>query len=396
MYRVGEFSRLCQVTIRTLRYYDELGILRPNIVDKFTGYRYYSSNQLKDYHNILLLKELGFSLDEIKTNIKDINDVFISNKIKELEREQGNLSTKLNVLDKMKRKLNSGEDIMDINVVEIDSYDFIIAGFRKVVKNRKELEKYFCEAKEILDKANIKYKGKAIINEDVEYLDEELDLIIGYELEETESTFMANIPLPLHADFDLEVKNKKRLSVVCENTVENINNAYSSIIEYANTNNFQIVAQFIEKHYDSSVHISVSVRKLRKKTEEEFKEYLEFQKTHMFKGIYEGIFKCNELMIGSWQLIDILPKSQMFDINKRKKIIDCGVKELVLLPEGKINDILSWSDGSILHHLEAGILHNHCFVLSSYDNKIMRISFWDEHVVMNGGSPVSYYYEKIE
>lgn len=42
MYRIGEFSYLCERTIKTLRHYDKIGILKPKETDNFTGYRYYS------------------------------------------------------------------------------------------------------------------------------------------------------------------------------------------------------------------------------------------------------------------------------------------------------------------------------------------------------------------
>ena len=67
MFKVGEFSKLAQVSIGTLRYYDQLGLLRPVEVDNFTGYRYYSASQLPRLHRILALKGLGFSLEQIET-----------------------------------------------------------------------------------------------------------------------------------------------------------------------------------------------------------------------------------------------------------------------------------------------------------------------------------------
>ena len=65
MFRIGDFSRLSQVSIKTLRFYDEVGLLKPTLVDGGTGYRYYSANLLPRLNRILVFKELGFSLDEI-------------------------------------------------------------------------------------------------------------------------------------------------------------------------------------------------------------------------------------------------------------------------------------------------------------------------------------------
>lgn len=65
MIRIGEFSRLSQTPVSTLRYYDEVGLLKPVEVDHFTGYRYYTFDQLARLNRILALKNLEFSLAEI-------------------------------------------------------------------------------------------------------------------------------------------------------------------------------------------------------------------------------------------------------------------------------------------------------------------------------------------
>jgi DNA-binding transcriptional MerR regulator len=65
MIRIGDFSKLSRVSIKALRYYDEMGLLKPIQVDRFTGYRYYEFDQLPQLYRILALKDLGFSLEEI-------------------------------------------------------------------------------------------------------------------------------------------------------------------------------------------------------------------------------------------------------------------------------------------------------------------------------------------
>ncbi len=71
MFRIGDFSKLSQVSVKTLRYYDELGLLKPVEVDRFTSYRYYSADQLPRLNRILALKELGLSLEEIGQLLDD-------------------------------------------------------------------------------------------------------------------------------------------------------------------------------------------------------------------------------------------------------------------------------------------------------------------------------------
>ena len=65
MYKIGDFSRLSLVSVKALRYYDELGLLKPARVDDGTGYRYYSTRQLPRLNRILVMKDMGLSLEQI-------------------------------------------------------------------------------------------------------------------------------------------------------------------------------------------------------------------------------------------------------------------------------------------------------------------------------------------
>jgi DNA-binding transcriptional MerR regulator len=66
MFKIGDFSKLARVPVKTLRYYDEEGLLAPARVDRFTEYRYYTAEQLVRLNRILALKDLGLSLAQIK------------------------------------------------------------------------------------------------------------------------------------------------------------------------------------------------------------------------------------------------------------------------------------------------------------------------------------------
>jgi predicted transcriptional regulator YdeE/DNA-binding transcriptional MerR regulator len=71
MLKIGEFSKLAQVSVKTLRYYDELGLLRAEWVDRYTSYRYYTLQQLPRLNRILALRELGFSLVQIARLLRE-------------------------------------------------------------------------------------------------------------------------------------------------------------------------------------------------------------------------------------------------------------------------------------------------------------------------------------
>jgi DNA-binding transcriptional MerR regulator len=69
-YRIGEFSNLSGVSTKTLRFYDEIGLLRPASVDSRTGYRHYRPQQLEELASILALKNLGVSLADVRNLIR--------------------------------------------------------------------------------------------------------------------------------------------------------------------------------------------------------------------------------------------------------------------------------------------------------------------------------------
>jgi DNA-binding transcriptional MerR regulator/effector-binding domain-containing protein len=73
MFSIGEFARLGAVSIRTLRHYDEIGLLSPAKVDAESGYRYYSADQLGQLNRIFALKELGLTLTQARQLLAGIS-----------------------------------------------------------------------------------------------------------------------------------------------------------------------------------------------------------------------------------------------------------------------------------------------------------------------------------
>ncbi|MDQ0492389.1 MerR family transcriptional regulator [Paenibacillus brasilensis] len=71
MFKISEFSKLSQVPAKTLRFYDQLELLKPAYTDQQSGYRYYKSEQMLDLHRILAFKDLGYTLEQIKQLLND-------------------------------------------------------------------------------------------------------------------------------------------------------------------------------------------------------------------------------------------------------------------------------------------------------------------------------------
>ena len=121
MLKIGEFSKLSRVSVRMLRHYDEIGLLKPAEIDRFTDYRYYREDQLPTAGRIAALKEMGFSLADIVRILEVYDDreqleQFFSARREELERTLQDTEYKLTLLDAARKRLRKEED-MSYNVI---------------------------------------------------------------------------------------------------------------------------------------------------------------------------------------------------------------------------------------------------------------------------------------
>lgn len=106
MYKIGEFSKIVDMPVRTVRYYDEVDVLKPEYVDEFSGYRYYTDNNVSEASWIKMLRNTGFSLEEI-VNCKSVFDKdIINDKIDELNGQIDEISEKIQRLEIMRDELS--------------------------------------------------------------------------------------------------------------------------------------------------------------------------------------------------------------------------------------------------------------------------------------------------
>lgn len=120
MLRIGEFSKLSRVSIRMLRHYDDIGLLKPAEIDQFTGYRYYSPKQLPVIGRITALKDMGFSLAdivkmlEIYENRDELDDYLMKRQL-ELQEISEKTQRQMRLLDTARERLRK-EQNMSYNV----------------------------------------------------------------------------------------------------------------------------------------------------------------------------------------------------------------------------------------------------------------------------------------
>ena len=104
-YRIGEFSEMTNLSIRTLRYYDEINLLNPEYVDPYSGYRYYTDKNLDEANIIQTLKDLSFSLEEIIMYKDNLTPEILELKENELIEKRNMIGEQINTLDNMRSDL---------------------------------------------------------------------------------------------------------------------------------------------------------------------------------------------------------------------------------------------------------------------------------------------------
>ena len=116
MYKIGDFSKITGAPIRTLRYYDGINLFKPDEIDLLTGYRYYGEGQIEDYNLIIKLKEIGFSLEEIKNMWGNFTIGNFENKKEELLKTRQELDAKIKELDRLKMCIHEGTLIKETKI----------------------------------------------------------------------------------------------------------------------------------------------------------------------------------------------------------------------------------------------------------------------------------------
>ncbi|MBF4695766.1 MerR family transcriptional regulator [Fusibacter ferrireducens] len=180
MFQIGLFSKMNRVTTKTLRHYDEIGLLKPAFVDQQTGYRYYGSTELVRLNKIIALKQLGLSLQEIQELIDQQKgiEIFLTLKEKEIELRIKEETSKLSRLQNYSRYLK-GEQNMNYSPVIKALPEVIVASMRLIAPN---YESYFDFIPKMGDEMRAKGAVCAVpeycfnIYHDGEYRESDIDL----------------------------------------------------------------------------------------------------------------------------------------------------------------------------------------------------------------------------
>jgi DNA-binding transcriptional MerR regulator len=148
-YTIGEVSKLCNIPIRTLRYYDDIGLLKPEKISPETNYRYYSMEGIRKIPLIKYYKQLGFKLDDIREmlerpNFKKLED-YMSKELLIVEQQMAELQKKHFAIKEWQQLLEQGETFLanplDESNITITRFPRLrTLKFRYEKEQRKELD----------------------------------------------------------------------------------------------------------------------------------------------------------------------------------------------------------------------------------------------------------------
>ena len=109
LYKIGDFSKLTNLSIRTLIYYDDIDLFKPKEIDLFTNYRYYSSDQLEELQAIKDLQDIGFTLEEIKQYKNNLDNNIMLKKKEELLQNIKEYEDKIRKVDYLRNNIVEGK-----------------------------------------------------------------------------------------------------------------------------------------------------------------------------------------------------------------------------------------------------------------------------------------------
>jgi effector-binding domain-containing protein len=239
MFRIGEFSRLAQVTVKALRLYDERGLLVPAQVDRSSGYRSYSAAQLPRLQRILALKDLGLTLQEIADLLDEEPGIgelrgMLRLRRAELERELADGRARLARVEAYLARLEREGDMPTYDVTIKNAPALRAATLRATVPHYPDIGRLFGELCGFLGAARVPLTGPPLaLYHDGEYREQDVDI-------EVAACFAG--PLPAHPRIhERELPAEPCLAcTVHQGPYEELRHAYAALLGWVEANGYRI------------------------------------------------------------------------------------------------------------------------------------------------------------
>jgi effector-binding domain-containing protein len=240
MFKIGEFSRFSQVTVKTLRYYDQIGLLKPAEIDPFTGYRYYSASQLPRLNRILALKDLGLSLDQIAQLLEgDLSPDQIRGMLRlkqvEIQQQVREEQVRLARVEGRLKRIEQEGTMPDYDVVlkKVDPQK--VVAIRDIAPTYSDQGPFWKELSVYLAQQGTRAAGPSLtIYYDTEYRERDVDVEtatpIGAPLPSTERIKVRELP-----------GVETMACVIHQGSYDTLGQAYSALLTWIETNGYRIV-----------------------------------------------------------------------------------------------------------------------------------------------------------
>jgi len=264
MLNIGDFSKIAKVSIKTLRYYDRIGLLKPEIVDHYTGYRKYSVLQINRLNRILFYKDIGFSLKQI---LEIINQDLPVNQMKKylqqnIKRLESDISTIQNSLDTLHQRIHQIDKIesqpnYEIKLIEPQHYN--IAFGKVIIPTIKDITHYsnlfYHNLYSELDRINVRYIGPEMnLYHNTEYVETNLEMEFAVGIsgtpEEIEKLSQSNLSYREIQDKNLTA------SLKFAGDYHDLFNPIIELLSWIESNNFQLDGELRELHISGKAHIN--------------------------------------------------------------------------------------------------------------------------------------------
>ncbi len=258
MLRIGEFSRIGRVTIETLRHYDACDLFKPASVDPSTGFRYYAISQLQSLNQIVALKEVGFSLQEITQILRNnLPDEQLSGMLQaQLEVTEAAIENAQIRREKIQARLkNITENNMPVHEVTLRSIDALtIASIRETVPTAAQIPQrwgvMFSEISRWLLSKNLPFGPVMTIYHNEGHATENIDTECAVIMQHAPANAIAPVASPIVVRQTVAY-SQVATTVVADWKIDGLDSAYHALGQWLDNHSYRIIGAPRELYFGS-------------------------------------------------------------------------------------------------------------------------------------------------